>query len=57
MAKKKEKLRTCKECIHEYACQAWNVGHISDMDASHCLDQEKAEDSNAYFLGRRKAIE
>jgi len=57
MAKKKGKLRSCRECIHEYACQAWSVGHISDMDASHCVNYETVEDSNAYFLGKRKAID
>lgn len=32
MANKKAK-RTCEQCFHEHACQAWNMGIIQNMDA------------------------
>lgn len=45
--------RTCEQCIHEYACQAWNIGSIHNMNATNCSNYETAKDSNAYFLGVR----
>lgn len=42
---------TCADCIHEWACQAWNVGHIHDMDASNCSVRETVRESSAYFIG------
>ena len=50
MGKESRKI-TCADCIHEYACQAWNVGHIHDMDARNCVNRETVKDSTAYFLG------
>lgn len=46
---------TCSDCIHEWACQAWNSGVIHNMDATMCAPRETLKDSNAYFLGRREA--
>lgn len=54
MANKKAK-RTCEQCIHEHACQAWNMGIIQNMDATNCKNYETVKDSNAYFLGARSA--
>ena len=53
MSKKKEAIRTCEQCIHEYACQAWNIGSIHNMNATNCINYETVKDSNAYFLGVR----
>ena len=55
MSKKKEAARKCQECIHEYACQAWNVGNIHNMNAINCTNYETIKDSNAYFLGVRSS--
>ena len=55
MAKKKEVTNTCEQCIHEYACQSWNVGSIQNMNAKNCVNYETVKDSNAYFLGVRSA--
>ena len=55
MAKKKEVARTCEQCIHELACQSWNVGSIHTMNATNCTNYETVKDSNAYFLGVRSA--
>ena len=54
MAKKKE-IRTCEQCIHEYACQSWNIGSIHNMNATNCTNYETIKDSNTYFLGVRSA--
>lgn len=58
MAKaKKTACRKCAECIHEYACQMWNVGNINQMDATHCTGYEAVKDSAAYFCGWLKGLE
>lgn len=49
--KKNEKYRKCADCIHEWACQAWNVGTIHETDATNCAIYETVKDSTAYFLG------
>ena len=52
MVKKKVKnCRTCKDCIHEYACQAWNIGTLCNSDASSCVNYETVKDSTAYYIG------
>ena len=52
MRKKKNlPVRTCAECIHEYACQAWTHGTIHNMDAATCSIYETVRDSTAYFIG------
>lgn len=56
-SKKQTSQKKCADCIHEYACQAWNVGHIHDMDATHCVNYETVKDSNAYFIGFRDGQE
>ena len=53
MAKRKEKDRTCEQCIHEISCQAWNTGSIHNMDGTNCVNYETTKESNAYFLGVR----
>lgn len=45
--------RTCEQCIHETACQSWNIGSIHNMNAKNCINYETIKDSNAYFLGVR----
>ena len=49
--KKSRPVRTCAECIHEYACQAWTHGTIHNMDATTCSIYETVRDSTAYFIG------
>lgn len=53
MARKKNKdpAKSCDDCIHENACQAWNVGTIHNTDATNCVNHETVKDSNAYFIG------
>lgn len=51
--KKLEKpVKTCADCIHEYACQMWNLGHIHEMDATNCPNHESVKESAAYLIGR-----
>ena len=35
--------RTCGDCVHEYACGAWNVGSMRNADATHCVNWQKDE--------------
>ena len=51
MAKYKLPEKTCGQCIHEHACQAWNIGHLHDADASSCVNYETVKDSAAYYIG------
>ena len=51
--KKNKKCRKCADCIHEWACQAWNVGTIHEMDAGICTNYETVKDSTVYWLGYR----
>ena len=32
--------RKCKDCIHISACEAWNVGDITNMDCTNCAIYE-----------------
>lgn len=43
--------RTCADCIHEWACQAWTHGTIHHMNATGCAIYETVKDSTAYFIG------
>lgn len=53
MAKPKQQKpeRTCADCIHEWACQAWTHGKIHNMNANGCAIYETVKDSTAYFIG------
>lgn len=52
MAKRKSKpLKTCADCIHEFACATWNIGNIHNMDATNCTNHETVKDSAAYLIG------
>lgn len=50
MAKKKAK-KTCADCIHEWACQAWMLGTNHNTDAQGCAMHETVRESAAYFIG------
>ena len=49
--KKKEPIKTCDDCIHEYACRIWAGGYISDDSAAICPNHTTARNSAAYLLG------
>ena len=52
MSKKPKKPTvTCADCIHEWACQAWNVGNIHNMNAATCAVRETVKESAAYLIG------
>lgn len=53
MAKKKEQIpaKTCSDCVHEFACQMWNVGNIHNMGAERCSNHETVKESPAYLVG------
>ena len=53
MGKNAKSDKKCELCIHENACQTWNVGVIHNMDATNCVNYETLKESNAYFLGVR----
>lgn len=48
---KRKVIKQCADCIHEWACQAWNVGNIHNMDATNCAVYETVKQSTAYFIG------
>lgn len=53
MAKRVNKpVKTCADCIHEYACGMWNIGYIHNMDATNCTNHETVKESAAYLIGR-----
>ena len=53
MAKKQNKpIKTCADCIHEFACRGWTNGRvISDISASQCPNHETVQESGAYLCG------
>ena len=53
MAKKQNKpIKTCADCIHEFACRGWTGGrYISDDSASQCPNHETVNESGAYLCG------
>lgn len=53
MAKKQNKpIKTCADCIHEYACRGWTGGkYISDDSASRCPNHQTVKESGAYLCG------
>lgn len=44
MAKHKQPNRTCGECIHQWACEAWNCGNLTNAAADWCTNFERARD-------------
>ena len=53
MPKKQNKpIKTCADCIHEFACRGWTGGrYISDISASQCPNHETVKESGAYLCG------
>ena len=53
MAKKQNKpIKTCADCIHEFACRGWTDGrYISDDTASQCPNHQTVKESGAYLCG------
>ena len=53
MAKKQNKpIKTCADCIHEFACRGWTNGKvISDISASQCPNHQTVKESGAYLCG------
>lgn len=43
--------RTCADCIHERACQAWTLGMIHHMNTNGCAIYETVKDSASYLIG------
>lgn len=44
--------RSCRECIHEWACVMQCGGNpMAPGNATHCACYENLHGSNAYFLG------
>ena len=44
--------RSCRECIHEYACVMQCGGNpMAPGNATRCICYENLHESNAYFLG------
>ena len=55
MQNKEVKNKKCESCIHENACQMWNMGTIHNANATNCANYELIKESNAYFLGVRSS--
>ena len=50
--KKKQQIKTCSDCIHEYACRIWTAGRFISADsASVCQNHETVKESAAYLCG------
>lgn len=45
-------IKTCADCIHEFACAMWNIGNIHNTDATHCTNHETVKESAAYLIGK-----
>lgn len=44
--KMKDKMhKICGDCEHYAACASWNIGSISSMDATHCVNFKKVATS------------
>ena len=51
-AKQSPSGRSCRECIHEYACVMQCGGNpMASVNATRCICYENLHGSNAYFLG------
>ena len=42
--------RVCGDCIHLYACIAWNLGSLRDANAMHCINFQKSEIKHAHWM-------
>ena len=51
-AKQKKSTKTCADCIHEYACQMWNIGYMHNTDAENCTEYTRVKDSASYLIGK-----
>lgn len=38
--------RICGDCVHYYACSAWNVGSLLHTDAATCANYERVMADN-----------
>lgn len=47
----KKQIKTCADCIHEFACSMWNIGYIHNMDTTNCTCYETVRDSTPYYIG------
>lgn len=54
MRKQRKSDKRCCDCIHEAACQSWNVGSLYNTDAHSCKNYETVRESTAYFIGYRE---
>jgi len=52
MRKKESPIRTCGDCIHEYACAMWNIGNIHNTNATNCTNYTTVKDSAPYLCGK-----
>lgn len=34
----------CGDCLHYYACAAWNIGSLANMEAGSCVNYTPASD-------------
>ena len=49
-------MKTCNDCIHEYACKCWTAGRVlAAGNAARCPAFETAKDSAAYLIGKLDA--
>ena len=51
-SKHEKTVKKCADCIHQFACQMWNIGYIHEMDATSCKNYETVKDSAAYLIGK-----
>ena len=42
---KKKPNRVCGDCVHVYACSAWNCGNMYNADASNCVNFSRTSDN------------
>lgn len=60
MARKSKQtpVKTCADCVHEYACKGWTHGQeLSPENASKCDAFEAVRDTAAYLIGKLEANE
>ena len=55
---KQTPVKTCADCVHEYACKGWTHGQeLSPENASKCDAFETVRDTAAYLIGKMEASE
>lgn len=46
-------MKTCADCVHEYACKVWTNGRVlADENAAKCPEFKTVRDTASYLIGK-----